>query len=81
MKNLVMVGPDKQAIPVQRCFELVSSHQQGIRVHIHSVDLYRYESSGEHVHVYAYMWRFSVRETIFQLTLDMDNLSAKMNLS
>ena len=28
----IMVGPDKPAIPGQRCFELVSSHQQGIRM-------------------------------------------------
>ena len=32
MEKFVMVGPDKPAIPVQRCFGLVSSHQQGIRV-------------------------------------------------
>ena len=30
LKNLVMVGPDKPEIPVQRCFKLVSSHQQGM---------------------------------------------------
>ena len=36
-----MVGPDKPAIPVQRCFELVSSHQQGICI----------TCLGTHVHV------------------------------
>ena len=30
MKNHVMVGPDKPVIPGQRCFEQVSSQQQGI---------------------------------------------------
>ena len=33
-KNTVKVGPDKPAIPGQRCFELVSSHQQGIHIHV-----------------------------------------------
>ena len=30
ISKAVMVGPDKPAIPGQHCFELISSHQQGI---------------------------------------------------
>ena len=40
-----MVGPNKPAIPGhpgQRCFELVSSHQQGIHVHLSPDLMYAY---------------------------------------
>ena len=32
IQKAATVGPDKPAIPGRRCFELISSHQQGILI-------------------------------------------------
>ena len=54
MNKIVMVGPNKPAIPGQHCFELVSSHQQGIRMtclahmYIHTINLKLHTILGRH---------------------------------